>query len=111
MIRVITPPYLVATKLDAFGSRGNGDHLGSRDLEDIVTLVDGREELVSEVAQSPGELRRYLSEQIQALIDEPRFIDALFGLLRGDFASQARAETVVLPRLQEITMQRSDPSC
>jgi hypothetical protein len=107
VIRVITPPYLVATKLEAFKGRGNGDHLGSRDLEDIVTLVDGREELVSEVANSPPELRRYLWEEIQALLDEPRFTDALFGFgfLRGDMASQARAEAVVLPRLQEIAAQ------
>ncbi len=42
-IRAITPPYLVATKLAAFASRGNGDHIASRDLEDIILLVDGRE--------------------------------------------------------------------
>lgn len=47
-IRAITPPYLVATKLAAFISRGTGDHLGSRDLEDIILLVDGREKLVGE---------------------------------------------------------------
>lgn len=46
-IRAITPPYLIATKLAAFGSRGRGDHLGSRDLEDVILLVDGREELVA----------------------------------------------------------------
>ena len=67
--------------------------------------VDGREELVGEVTKSPPELRRYLSEEIQALLDEPRFTDALFGFLRGDMASQARAEAVVLPRLREIAAQ------
>lgn len=41
-IRAVTPPYLLTTKLEAFKGRGDGDHLGSRDLEDVVLLVDGR---------------------------------------------------------------------
>jgi hypothetical protein len=41
-IRAISPPYLVATKLEAWKGRGRGDHLRSHDLEDIIGLVDGR---------------------------------------------------------------------
>jgi hypothetical protein len=48
VIRAISPPYLLATKLEAFRGRGRGDHLASHDLEDVVMLVDGREELVDE---------------------------------------------------------------
>jgi len=32
----------LATKLEAFRGRGKGDHLLSRDLEDVVTLIDGK---------------------------------------------------------------------
>jgi hypothetical protein len=99
---VITPPYLVATKLAAFTGRGHGDHLGSRDLEDIVLLVDGREELVGEVAGADAAVRRFIARQVAELLAQPRFIDAIFGFLRADMASQARAETVVLPRLRAI---------
>jgi predicted nucleotidyltransferase len=101
-IRAITPPYLVATKLGAFAGRGRGDHLGSRDLEDIILLVDGREELVSEVARAHRNVRDFVAAETAALLDQPRFIDAIFGFLRADMASQARAETVVLPRLSAI---------
>jgi hypothetical protein len=34
----------VATKLEAFASRGGGDFLTSHDLEDVLNIVDGREE-------------------------------------------------------------------
>jgi Nucleotidyl transferase AbiEii toxin, Type IV TA system len=98
-IRAVTPPYLVATKLSAFAGRGGGDHLGSRDLEDIILLVDGREELVGEVAAADDEVRDFIAERVAGLLDQPRFVDAVFGLLRPDGASQARAESVVLPRL------------
>jgi hypothetical protein len=48
-IRAAPPPYLLAMKLDAFGGRGRGDFIGSRDLEDIATLLDRRAEIIGEV--------------------------------------------------------------
>jgi hypothetical protein len=33
-IRVVTPPYFIATKLEAFRGRGKGDYASSHDLED-----------------------------------------------------------------------------
>jgi hypothetical protein len=92
----------MATKLEAFHGRGRGDHLGSRDLEDIVLLVDGRESLVDEVLEAASDVRAYLTDEVGALLDEPRFVDALFAFLRPDAASQARGDSVVLPRLRAI---------
>jgi hypothetical protein len=40
-IRVITAPFFLATKLDAFHGRGKGDHFASRDLEDALSVIDG----------------------------------------------------------------------
>jgi hypothetical protein len=102
VIRAIPAPFLMATKLEAFRGRGNGDHRGSHDLEDVVLLVDGRAELVDEVAAAPAELRAWLPGECAALLAEPRFVDAIFGFLRPDAASQARAEAIVLPRLRAI---------
>jgi hypothetical protein len=102
VIRAISPPYLLATKLEAFRGRGRGDHLASHDLEDVVMLVDGREELVDEIAGAADEVRSHLSSECAALLSEPRFLDAIFGFLRPDMASQARAELIVLPRLRAI---------
>lgn len=48
-IRVLTPPVFVATKLEAFRGRGNDDLYASRDAEDLLLLVDGREELLTEI--------------------------------------------------------------
>lgn len=47
-IQCIAASYFVATKAEAFKARGNGDFLGSKDLEDIIAVVDGRPELVGE---------------------------------------------------------------
>jgi len=67
-IRAVSPPYLLATKLEAFKGRGNRDFLGSRDFGDIIALVDGREELVDETAQAPADVRNYIAAELRALL-------------------------------------------
>lgn len=47
-IKRLSPELFVATKLEAYLGRGNDDHIGSRDIEDILLVVDGRGELVAE---------------------------------------------------------------
>ena len=89
-IRLITAPVFVATKFEAFHGRGNNDYLASHDLEDIITVVDGRPELVQEIEQADGELRRYIATEINALLEDRNFLMALAGHLPGDVASQAR---------------------
>jgi hypothetical protein len=70
-IRVITAPYFIATKLEAFKGRGGGDFLGSHDLEDIVSVRDGREALLSEVRSAPPDLRLFMSHEIGKLLASP----------------------------------------
>ncbi len=102
-IRAAPPAYLLATKIEAFKGRGNGDFLASRDLADIIVLADGREELVGEVRDAAPELRAYLADELALLLSHPRFPDGVFGALAPDAASQARADAVVLPRLREMS--------
>lgn len=101
-LRVITPPYLLATKLEAFRSRGAGDLLGSRDFADVVALIDGRAELGDELSAAPAELGAFLSAEAGALLALPRILDGIAGALPPDRASQARAQSTVLPRLRQI---------
>jgi predicted nucleotidyltransferase len=101
-IAVVSPPFLVATKLEAFAGRGRDDYFGSRDFADVISLLDGRAELVEEVAASPRELRDYLASEFERHRAHPRFLDGVHGGLLPDAASQARAELVVLPRVEAI---------
>lgn len=105
-LRAVSPPYLLATKIEAFHGRGRNDFLASADFEDIIALLDGREELAEEVRQADDELRAYVADELQRLIDNPRFSDGLFGALRPQATRQARAEAVVLPRAAEIIRAR-----
>ena len=98
-IRLVTAPYFVATKLEAFRGRGKNDYLGSRDLEDILAVVDGRQELAAEVAQASRGLRAFIAQEVAALLDVRAFHDALPGHLPSDSASQRRVQ-FVLDRLR-----------
>ena len=100
-VRVITAPYFLATKLEAFYGRGNGDYLGSRDVEDIIALVDGRPEIANDVHSSDPELGAYLRAQFTKLLDNRDFIDAVPGHLLPDEASQQRRD-LVMNRLRHI---------
>lgn len=96
MVRVVTAPYFLATKLEAFRNRGNNDFLASHDLEDVVTLIDGRSTVVAEVAQAPEPVRQFLAAAFRELLAQSSFLDALPGHLLADAASQSR-----LPLLKE----------
>lgn len=100
-VRVVTAPYFIATKLAAFKGRGKGDLFGSRDLEDLISVVDGRAELMAEVRAEGGDLRAYLRAKIKRLFANQRFREALPGYLLPDTASQSRVG-IVLWRLEEL---------
>lgn len=102
-IWAVPPAYLLATKLEAHFGRSRGDLLGSRDFADIVALVDGREELVADAAAADQTLRQYVARALRSLHAEERMLDGVRAQLLPDAASQARAEAVVLPRLNELS--------
>src|ERR1700738_911476 len=76
-LRAVTTPHFIGTKLEAFRGRGKGDFYASSDLEDIISVLDGRTTVVDDVANSPTELRRYIGVEVGKLLDNPEFLNAL----------------------------------
>src|SRR5215467_9082590 len=52
-VRVVTAPFFLGTKLEAFKGRGNNDYFASHDLEDVIAVIDGRPALLDEIRQVP----------------------------------------------------------
>jgi hypothetical protein len=102
--RIITAPYFLATKLEAFHGRGKGDYRTSHDLEDVVAVLDGRAEIVDEVRQAAPQLRQYLSDEFVSLLAAPGFLDALPGYLLPDSANQQRLG-IVLDRFRHLVVE------
>ena len=100
-IRVVTGPYFLATKIDAFYGRGKGDFMASHDMEDIVTLLDGRSEIAGEVREASEEVRAFLSKTFRDFLLKRDFLDSLPGFLLPDSASQRRIP-LLMERIRAI---------
>lgn len=98
-IRLVNPPYFLATKLEAYKGRGKGDTLSSHDIEDLLTLIDGRESLINEVKAAPEELRGYLAEEFRQLLQDPNFEYAVNSQAGGN----AEREQILFERIETLT--------
>lgn len=98
MIRLVSAVAFVATKLEAFAGRGNSDFMSSHDLEDVLNIVDGREELADEMAAAPAELRQAVAAAFIPLLENPDFVNVLPGLI----AEPERAG-LVMDRLKALS--------
>lgn len=95
-IRLVQPALFLATKLEAYRDRGNDDPLESRDIEDILTLFDGRPALLEELHASTLALRRYVADRLSELMRHPDFEYAVQGAALGD----AGREALIFERLE-----------
>jgi hypothetical protein len=98
-IRLVTPVYFLATKFEAFKGRGKNDLLGSRDIEDILNLIDGRAELGQELLQAADDVKTYLIAEFKALLNSPDISYAVQSTAGGDLGRE------------ELIFQRMEKAC
>lgn len=67
-IKILTAPYFLATKLEAFKGRGQGDGRTSQDFEDIVFVLENRQTIWEELNQCDGKLNEYFIIEFTALL-------------------------------------------
>tara|TARA_B100000780_G_scaffold2529_1_gene2167 strand:- start:2115 stop:2834 length:720 start_codon:yes stop_codon:yes gene_type:complete len=97
-INLVSPVYFIATKLEAYKGRGKGDALSSRDIEDILQLVDGREELIDEVQSADSEVRAYIAIEFNSLLQDQNFEYAV----ASQAGSSSEREKVIFERLESL---------
>ncbi len=102
VIRAANPAAIVATKLAAWRGRGRGDVLRSLDLHDIVALIDGRPELVEELASAGSDLKAFVATELRAVSEEP-FFDYLLQAASSAYGPTADARADLLHiRVREL---------
>lgn len=70
-IRIFTAPYFIASKFEAYKSRGNNDMRTSPDFEDIIYVLDNRNEIVQELIQTEDSLRKSVWQYFDELLNSP----------------------------------------
>lgn len=66
-VKILSAPYFIATKLEAFKSRGQNDGRTSHDFEDIVYILENRSTIWEEMKNAPDNVRAYLIEEFRNL--------------------------------------------
>jgi hypothetical protein len=97
-IRAVPPVHLLATKLEAFKDRGNDDCLASHDFEDIILLIDSRDELSAEMASGGDDVKSYIKAELTRIVALNGFDYGVEGALAATDARQ-RARSVTIPRV------------
>lgn len=95
-VRIASPAMFLAAKLEAFRDRGSDDPYMSRDLTDVVTLVDGRPTLGNEIVRVPQPVRDFVRASLGDLVRRNDLLTLVHAHLPPDDASQARAEGILL---------------
>lgn len=93
-VRLIPAPVFLASKFEAFATRGRGDLLSSHDFEDIINVIDGRPGIDVEVKASAPELKAFLGARFAALASHPDFGNTLPGLVVYDELYEDRVRRV-----------------
>lgn len=78
-VLIFAPPYLLASKMEAFIDRGKEDFLASPDMEDILAIIGGCLEIKEKILKSAPEVRSYLTAQFREFLADHRFVEAVQG--------------------------------
>ncbi len=100
-IHLISAPAFLATKLEAFQTRGKSDFALSHDFEDIINVVEGRTAIAAEIAKSTPALRHYLATQFALILQREDFRNMLPGLVAYD-ALHGQRVALVMQELEAI---------
>ncbi len=101
VIRLVTPACFLATKLAAFGDRGRRNPIASHDLEDMIVVIDGRAEIIADVAAASIDLRAAIAAGLKRLLALRDAEDVIAAQLLPDAKSQDRLP-LVLDRIRGL---------
>jgi len=87
-VLLFTPPYFIASKLEAFAQRGGTDFRTSTDFEDIVYVLDNCPNLLERLQEGSAEVLIYLKEKFNILLCHQDIYEGIYGHLEPRFADQ-----------------------
>ena len=71
-IRILSAPYFLATKFEAFHGRG-GDYRTSHDFEDIIYVLDNRTTIEEEILSADEKVKAFLQKEFSEITNSKYF--------------------------------------
>lgn len=75
IVKILSAPYFIATKLEAHKDRGQNDGRTSQDFEDIIYVLENREVIWEEINNSSENLKSYLLTEFRNLLKNPNLFE------------------------------------
>lgn len=75
MIKILSAPYFIATKFEAFKGRGQNDGRTNHDFEDIIFVLENRSSVWDEISASKEDLKSYLRLEFLKLLSNPNHFE------------------------------------
>lgn len=88
-IRTLNSAFFIASKLEAFISRGdvknllNFDIEKNHDLEDLIILIDGKKEIENDIVYAPANVQNFIKKQFKLLSAHPQIKDFILNCIGG----------------------------
>lgn len=77
-VKIFSLPYFIASKLEAFKSRGENDYRFSSDFEDIVYVLENGVDAEKLLIDSPASVKKYLKKEFDLLLNDPKLEEGLY---------------------------------
>lgn len=75
-ILILSAPCFLATKFEAFSTRGT-DYRTSHDFEDIIYVLDNRTTIVEDIAQDKAEIREFIQQELRNILNGDNVFEIL----------------------------------
>lgn len=87
-VSLLPLPYFLASKWEAFNSRGAADSRTSHDFEDVVYLLNYCTYLEEQVSNAPEDVRTYLGTAFREILENRRLQEAVRANLYYEFETE-----------------------
>ena len=93
-VKVVSAPFFVILKLEAFEERGKRDFVGSTDFEDVICLFNGRETIVDEIAADKA-VSAFIAAKMKAYLASPELEYAVEGFVQTEDNPEKRMSAIL----------------
>jgi predicted nucleotidyltransferase len=97
-VKIFSPAYFIASKLEAFKDRGGQDYRTSTDFEDIVYVFENCKDLESDIMNATDNLKDYFQIEFSKLLKDSNLEEGIYAHLSPRFATIKSIEIMDLMR-------------
>jgi predicted nucleotidyltransferase len=102
LISIFSSPYFIASKMEAFKTRGKSDLYWSHDLEDIIFVLDNRDSIDEELLNADANVKKYLQQEFTVLLNNASFEEAL--IAHVEQSDQTQRKNRIMTMLKTFVM-------